>query len=516
MTRAPSLLLLVLLASAPTLAGDDPPPTAPAAGVVGASPAAPAPEAATGVSATTPAVTVSADLRDEYLAGEDVLVQVTLSNAGAGPVTVPDLTARPWRVKFRLTMPSGAAQNRFSTPPAEEPTTSWTIPARGQKRVLLEVPSGSALQAGSYTLGLQIDLGDEKLTVPARAIRLAPARPVDGDLSPAPLPTERGGFDVLWLHQAASGYDLYRAVGDRPGQGLRDDFLVHLDARITPSLTVARSGERDRYVVWQTSPKALAYVRVEGGRVEDARRTLEFPWPRFEMIGKGATDPKDNLHIPIWVPAPQGASGELRLVSVDERGQLQLRRMSRLDTRPSQVATVVDVAGGVHVLVGRGELLDIYTLRPDYPADVPIPGERLWKPEPGQQLLQASFGGAPATESQAGGLGVLVLYMQAGAVQAQWLSLQGKPMARLAGTPPAAGATLVATLPRGTEAPGLLFKLADGTWSYVEGAAKLSLKALPAAPWSLVRDPDGKPYLVSLVAGRGVGASALELPPPKP
>lgn len=514
MTRAPSLTLLVLLASQPSLAGEATPTTAaPTTGEAGTTPA---PESSPSETAPTQAIAVSADLRDEYLSGEDLLVLVTLSNTSASPVTVPDLTARPWRVKFRLTLPSGAVQNRFSTPPADEPRTTWTIPPRSQKRVLLEVPSGSALQPGAYTLGLQIDLGEAQMTVPSRPIRLAPAHPVDGDLSPAALPTERGGLDFLWLHQASSGFDLYRAVGDRSSQRLRDEFLIHLDSRIAPSMTVARSGERDRYVVWQSSPKALTYVRVQNGRVEDARRTVDLPWPRAELIGKGATDPKDNLHVPIWVPAPQGASGELRLVSVDERGQLQLRRMARLDERPTQVATVVDVAGGVHVLVARGQLLDIYVLRPDYTEDVPIPGQRLWKPEAGQQLLQASFGGAPTTEQQAGGLGVLVLYMQAGAVQAQWVSLLGKPTTRLPGMPPPAGATLVSALPHGTEAPGLLFKLEDGSYAYVEGSSGATLKALPAAPWSLIRDPDGRPVLLSLEAGRGIGAHALELSTRKP
>lgn len=520
MKHTSPLPLALLVAALPVLAGPEAPSSATttpgSASAVSAQPAS-----APGSAASAPAagLSVSADLRDEYLAGQDMLVLVTLSNGGSAPVTVPDLTARPWRVKFKFTLPSGQAQNRFTTPPAQEPTASWTIPARSQKRVLLEVPSGDGLKEGSYTLSVEVDLGDRKETLPARPVRVAAAKPVAGHLGPDPILTEREGAQSLWVHQASKGYDLYLSVADArtADRVVRNDFLVHLDRKVDPQLTAARAGQGDRYVVWAESERALGYVRIQSSRVEDAPRSVELPWPKVELIGQGATDAKGELHVPVWVPSPQASnnSGELRLVSVDERGRPQLRKMATLTARPAQVRTTVDVAGGVIVLVQREGLLDLYTLRPDYPADVPVPGERLWAAAEGQTLLTARFGSVPQAEGQAGGLGVLAAWAQAGNVEAQWLSLQGKALQRLPATPVSPGSQLLELVPRGKEPAGLVLASAEGAVSYVEGAAKASL-TLPSAPWKLQRDLQGRPVLLSLEPKLGVRGRVLEPKAPQP
>ena len=122
-------LLLLCLFSLPAFAAD---------------PASPASR-----SAAAPAgATVTADLHDAYVQGEPLLVNVTVRNSGTTPITVPDLSARPWHVHFRFTLPDGHSQDRFNTPPKVEPAGTWTIAPRSERRVLLEVPSGDAMKAG--------------------------------------------------------------------------------------------------------------------------------------------------------------------------------------------------------------------------------------------------------------------------------------------------------------------------------------------------------------------------------
>lgn len=518
MKLATSLPLLALLGAgvaAAEPATGAPTPSAPATAAPASADPATAPPSATAPAA---GLSVSADLRDEYLAGQDLLVLINLVNGGSSPVTVPDLTARPWRVKFRFTLPSGQVQNRFNTPPAQEPTASWTIPARGQKRVLLAVPSGEGLKEGSYTLAIEVDLGDRKETLPARPIRLVQAKPVSGHLAPDALLAERDGLAALWLHQATKGFDLYLATLDAraPERGARNDFLAHLEQRVDPRLTAARPGAGDRYVVWAASDRSLGYLRIEGGRVEGAVRTLDLPWPKAELIGQGGTDARGRLHVPLWIPAPQGSGGELRLASVDERGRPQFRKMTSLPARPAQVRTVVDVAGGVNVMVMRPGLVDLYTLRPDYPDEVPVPGERLWAAEEGQELAEVRFGGIPAVEGQAGGLGALVLWRQAGVLEGQWVSLQGKALQRVPATPLAADARVLAVTPRGKEAPGLVVQPASGAARYVEGASSQGLGALPSGGWDLVRDGQARPLLLALKAKSGVEARVLTPSAPAP
>lgn len=498
-----SLLLLLLL---PSLAQNTPPATGVQA------PAAPiAPPAA-----TASPLAISADLRADYLAGEPIIVNFVLANRGDAALQVPDLSARPWRVRFKLTLPTGSDQTRFTTPPATEPSTAWTIPPRGQKRVALELPSGAALSPGKYTLAVEIDLGDRVETIPARAVTLAPPRPVSGQLAADALLLERSGFQALWLHQASAGFDLYLADTDAkdPTRAARNRFLLHLDQAVDARLTAGKPGSADeRYVFWPEGESALRYVRLQSGAVEGESRVLTLPWPKVNLLGQGATDAKGGLHVPVWIPGPKGGAGELRLASVDERGGLQLRKLVALPARPEGLEITVDPSGGVHVLVPRGDRLDLYTLRPDYGADLPVPGERVWTAATGATLLSARFSGLPQSETQAGGLGALVVWSQGGAVQSQWYSLASRPLQRLQGTPLAAGTSVLATLPAGTSPPGLLLKGADGSLRYQEGIASEALPSLPAT-WRLVRDGQGRPVLLFLKDGSGFKATALKPTPP--
>ena len=437
-----SLLLLVLL---PALA--QPAPT----------PAVAAPAQTSGATApatgTAGALAINADLRAEYLAGEAVIVNFTLSNGGDAPLTTPDLSARPWRVRFKLTLPSGQSQTRLTTPPQTEPATTWTIAPRGQKRVALEIPSGAALSPGAYALAVEVDLGDRVETLPSRPVIIAPAKPVSGHVVADALVLERSGFQALWLHQATVGFDLYLAEADpkEPTRATRNRYLLHLDSAADARLTAGKPGDANgRYVYWPEGKNALRYVRLQAGVPEYAPRLLTLPWPVAEQLGQGATDGKGGLHIPIWIPGPKGGAGELRLASVDERGGLQLRKLLALPSRPEGLEVTVDASGGVHMLVPRGDRLDIYTLRPDYGADLPVPGERVWNAPAGATMLFARFSSLPQTDTQAGGLATLVVWLQGGAVQAQWYSLAGKPLQRLQGTALAPTSTFSGNSPNHT------------------------------------------------------------------
>lgn len=501
----PSLLLLLLL---PALA--QPAPTAASTAAQAASPAG----AGAGAGQTQAgALAISADLRGEYLAGEPVILNFTLANGSDAPVVTPDLSARPWRVRFKLTLPSGQSQTRLSTPPQTEPANTWTIAPRGQKRVALEIPSGAALSPGSYTLAVEVDLGDRVETLAARPMVIAPARPVGGHIVADALVLERSGLQALWLHQAATGFDLYLTEADsrEPTRPTRNRFLLHLDARVDARLTAGRPGDANgRYVFWPEGKNALRYVRLQAGVPEYEPRLLTLPWPVADLLGQGATDSKGGLQLPVWIPGPKGGAGELRLASVDDRGGLQLRKVLAMPARPEGLEITVDASGGVHVLVPRGEKLDLYTLRPDYGADLPVPGTRLWNAATGATMLFARFSSLPQTETQAGGLATLVVWMQGGAVQAQWYSLAGKPLQRLQGTPLASTSTLLAALPSTSGPPGLLVRDPDGGARYLEGGASTPL-SIPAEPWRLVRDTAGRPVMLDLGANGGLRGAAIKV-----
>ena len=102
-----------------------------------------------GVSGTAPSgLTVHVDLRDEYLRGLPIVVEVALSNNTAATVKTPDLAARPHLVHFQLVSPDGKSTERFSTPPQFETGGDWTIAPKATRSVLLEVPSSAGFVVG--------------------------------------------------------------------------------------------------------------------------------------------------------------------------------------------------------------------------------------------------------------------------------------------------------------------------------------------------------------------------------
>ena len=60
--------------------------------------------------------TILRDISLDVPRGSITAVQfnVPLSNSGGAPITTPHLSARAWRVRFKLTLPSGHSQTRHS------------------------------------------------------------------------------------------------------------------------------------------------------------------------------------------------------------------------------------------------------------------------------------------------------------------------------------------------------------------------------------------------------------------
>ncbi len=108
-------------------------------------------------------------------------------------------------------------------------------------------------------------------------------------------------------------------------------------------------------------PGGRRYAQLLGGTALDgAPASAIAPWPVVEIAGEPLMDGRGRLLVPLWVPAPKGASGELRLLAFDSRGQ---RTEQHLDVNldPSQDGFVklaeeierVDPAGG-------GRLVEFY------------------------------------------------------------------------------------------------------------------------------------------------------------
>ena len=419
--------------------------------------------------------TLSADLRAEYLAGSPMLVTIEARNETNQTITVPDLSVRHDLIRFELRTPSGELQTRRTL--VENPADKqWSIPPRGKREVILEIPSASTLKPGDYEIAVHFTLGESEHALEPRTIRLSRPEPVAADLTVAALPSERSGDWTPWLHKAGEHYDLYlhRTTTAEPTRTAAEDYLTRLGTRIAPSLTAARPADAsDRYVVWTEGARSIGMARLQGHRLRAAPQLLDAPWPAVSLAARGATGSDGRLYQPLWIPAPRGTAGEIRVLVSGVDGQATYRKLGRYSQPPDFIRTVVTDAGSALFLLTTDGHLDLYTVQPnDARAEresLPVPGERLMTGANGAPIRDVRFTILPSTASFAGGLAMLGLFGTTEGLQPRWMDLSGAPITSGSVIPLPAGATLVDVSPNGLSSPGLLLRLENGVLRYQEG-----------------------------------------------
>lgn len=464
--------------------------------------------------ASTAASTWTATLRDEYLEGERIRVPLTVQNSGLETLTVPDLERRPWLVDFAFDAGTGELEHRRTKAPATDPGQQLQIPPRAQRVTLLEVPTSGSLKAGDYTLLVSIlDKADgEPRPVARESMVVAPSHPVAAHLEASAAGADRTQLQSVWVHEARDAYDLYLHLSDgrRPDREVGSFFLTRLDAKVRPLLSRARGNDAsNRHVVWQSGDRAVSVLQLQGLSVRGEAQTVEVPWPRVELVAAPMTDGTGAVHVPIWVPAPRGTGGELRILRVGERGRTGFRRLLRMDAPPVQVESVVDDSGVAHVAVLTAEALDLYSIREvEGGAALPVAGRRLLRPPEGQRLERVEFG-LRATEGEtAGGLALLALSRSESAVTPQWVGLQGGTPRSMESLPLAASAGVLELVPNGLRPPGVLVE--DGaSVRFVEGARTTPVTLSLQGDWGIVRGASGEVVLRRAVNAGPIAVSRL-------
>lgn len=464
--------------------------------------------------ASAAATTWTASLRDEYLEGERIRVPLMVQNSGSEMLTVPDLERRPWLVDFAFDAGTGELEHRRTKAPAADPGQQLKIPPRAQRVTLLEVPTSGTLRAGDYTLLVSIlDKADGEPTPVAReSMVVAPSHPVSAHLEASAAGADRTQLQSVWVHQAQDAYDLYLHLSDgrRPDRELGSFFLTRLDTKVRPLLSRARGNDAaNRHVVWQAGDRAVSVLQLQGLSVRGEVQTVEVPWPRVELVAAPMTDGTGAVHVPLWVPAPRGSGGELRILRVAERGRTDFRRLLRMDAPPIQVESVVDDSGVAHVAVLTAAALDLYSIREvEGGAALPVAGRRLLRPPEGQRLERVEFG-LRATEGEtAGGLALLALSRSETALTPQWVGLQGGTARSLDPLPLPSSAAVLELVPNGLQAPGVLLD-DGGTVRFVEGARSAPVPLSLQGDWGVVRGVAGEVVLRRAVNSGPIAVSRL-------
>ena len=457
-----------------------------------------------------------ATLRAEYLHGEPILVPLRVWNSGDQAQEAPDLERRPWLVAFTFDQGNGELERRRTTPPDTDPGRTVRLSPRSQRHTLLEIPASASLSPEEYRLQITLDPDTMPKVLATNAIRVAQARPVEGDLGVGVSAASREVLTTTWLHEATEGFDMYMSMApySSPSQLGPAIWLSHLDEKVRPVLSESSSGPSGkRHVVWAHQKQGIGWLSVEGSGVESLPGRIETPWPEIKLVGRPATDPAGTLHVPIWVPAPKGSSGELRVVSVGKRGAVSFRRAALFSQLPESIATTVDDGGAVNVLVTTSDNIDIFTVRSGGTdmADLPLPGRRLTEAAKGERLIDARFGLLSASDSHTGGMAVLVTAVNETGIQSRWVGLRGGEISTIPPQPIPKDSKLVEVLADSYDSVGYLFKTGSRSALYVEGKRQLQLETSLHGDWGLVRDAAGTPIMRRLVGGGPLEARPLTL-----
>jgi hypothetical protein len=433
-------------------------------------------------------------LRSEYLAGQPIVVPIRVWNSSTTVQTVPDLERRPWLVGFTFKLESGELERRRTTPPETDTGQTLRLAPRSQRRTLLELPLGNGLKPGEYNLQVQLMNSAEPEALATQTVQVAAPHPVEADLMRGVSAAHRSTDSVVWLHKAREGFDLYLSPARGTKHG-RTRWLAHLPGQVSPSLTESSSAEGGtRHVVWMSSDRSIQWLPVETLGVASKLHSLDTPWPLIELVGHPATDGTGNLHVPVWIPAPKGNSGELRVLTIMDRGAVSYRRAAAFQTRPVSVATTVDDAGSVQLLVATDEAVDLYSIRNsgNTHTDLPIPGRRLVRAEDGTRLVDAQFGLLVSSGDRTGGLSVLSTASSARGLVSGWVSLQGSALSTLPPIEIPEGGILKDVLPGAThDTVGYLFKTGARSARYAEPTGVLDFEESLHGDWGLRRGKDG-------------------------
>jgi hypothetical protein len=472
-----TLILAVLSTSCtlPSLADDqDAPPKADAA------PEAPAPDE----TAAAPAKpTLSADLRPAYLAGQPILVRLTVENTGEQALEFPDLSLRPWLVYFEVLDSKGKKATYHNTAPASDGGKTWTLPSRSRKQVLMNMPQSGTLKAGSYTLNLRVEDPAGTVKLSSHSFRIESIRPSAGAVHFEPLGLERTGHQVAWTQKSEKGFDIYMEQTDaaEPRKVLGQYFVMHSEKAADPILSLALPSARwDRYVYWQRDDRSVQVARLQGAGQPAASRLVQTPYPKVELLGRGATDKEGGLHMPIWIPAPKGSGGELMVLSLRDRGQRSYRSLAKYESQPEWIESGIDSGGNLRLVFPNQGNLDQYTIVSS--TELPGAGKRLLKAEDGKQALAARYAVLEASEGRPGGLALFVLQEEPeGKVSGQWFALDGTPMGNIAAIQIGEG-RISDVLPLGYDNYAVLVTRPDGKLSVLQpGQEELSAKPQPNA-----------------------------------
>jgi len=294
-------------------------------------------------------IQITTDLQEHYLAKEPIVVDILLHNTSEVPVQLPNLEKQTWRVAFTVHSTSDQFTIRSTkTSNSDE----WLLQPRQSKKLQFILPNSQSLPVGTHSITLQIDLPTPYTE--KKQVQIVSAMTSYADLSTVAEDAYFPSNSYIWtqpLEAQEQALYLHRQ---------RNYYLTTQSNEITPMQSLAKGEERHLY--WMQNNQ-LAVHSLSRTEIDSRQIIASFPWPKTELLTRGATDADRRLHIPIWVAGPtKDASGTVQMLALDNRGTPKYRKILSLSSRPSQTDMALTEQRVPLLLVHHDKSVYLYTL----------------------------------------------------------------------------------------------------------------------------------------------------------
>ena len=311
---------------------------------------------------------ISIQAHHRSVVGNTIQLKIAVLNPDNEPIEFPDLSNRPWHVRFNTTDPQGQRRQLFATPPPEDTDASWTIAPGERREALFDVPTSASWSVGRAT----VDVVVNGHLISTQAFELFELKPDHTDTKATPIDQIRGPIASLFAVHNKSTTELWLS---RSG---RVDFLAEVSGKIQPELSIARADRHiGRWITWADAQGQLWGLQAELREVREAPILIRLPWPTATRCGRAGTDAKARLVMPICIAGPSGQTTQVAAAIVSGQKPPVIRAIARF--KPNDVLTNVDAAGNVDFVLVRDKAIDIAHIEAGQGHSRPSGMRQLWR-----------------------------------------------------------------------------------------------------------------------------------------
>lgn len=283
-----------------------------------------------GSDAPAPALTyaISASTTS-YVAGEDIFVELALSNHGRTPIEVPDPESTSnWQPTFTVTGPGPKDRTSFDRLGLSRGRPSRPLP--DSAAVLVSIPPGSTWRGrlclsevarvgapGRYVVSSRLAWGGFLVEAAPVTIIVRPLRAVSAAVSLGGTASSEPEISAAWLHRDGDESALFLAAFAPRGAPFLDlarSSVTRLTAAAPsashPACPITEQSLRDDWFGWAAFCEGSTIVAAPTNGDPPARLTLDFT-PDAVLLSP-VQHPDHNLDV--FVTAPDPAGGKLALV----------------------------------------------------------------------------------------------------------------------------------------------------------------------------------------------------------